>query len=426
MEVLLLTRRIAVVAFLLALSSPLAMACSCINHTPIQPAFYSGRAVFTARVIQLMGRAWTWPGLRASTRVLAVVHHQYWGLPWYWPKIVVLDGGKLCDIAMIEGEEYLVSGRLGRYGVLDVGHCSRTLPIKAAQIDLRTVDPATCSAPGGTFIGDVSEPTGTESKRSPARNIPLTFRDLNGKAYTTQTDKDGVYELRHVPPGSYTLDSRFSADRYLYGGADVRTGICTVSSVGLNPYSITGRVIPHIDDDAEVSLLGTTGDSPVVSKAVIASDGRFYFGAVNPDEYYLAVRLGQGSGTVIYYPGTSNRNNAVKIRFAGQPIEKSFDFDPKALPLIPLPVLVESPEKSHPIPIDIRTQSPNWSILAERRGVSGTPMTLLVLPGQSYRITAYGYGKERWGRADRKSEAVAVTATPGMKAIHISLAAPER
>ena len=102
-----------VVATLLLFSSVAAFACSCSNSTPIQYSVerYRERAVFTAHVVQLMGRVYNWHGKRMSGLVLAVVKDRYWGLPWYWPKIVVLDGGFFCNIAMEDGKDYLVSGR---------------------------------------------------------------------------------------------------------------------------------------------------------------------------------------------------------------------------------------------------------------------------------------------------------------------------
>src|SRR5882724_6817148 len=141
-----------------------AFGCSCSNGNPIQKTGdrYGERAVFTARVIQLMGRTGTWNGTRQSQQALAVVHERYWGIPWYWPKVVVLDGGFFCNIALADGEEYLVSGRRVRYGVVDVSVCSRTQPLKTAQLDLRTIDGSHCAAPGGTLIGHLLESTETQ------------------------------------------------------------------------------------------------------------------------------------------------------------------------------------------------------------------------------------------------------------------------
>ncbi len=151
---------------LLALGGLPSAACSCANNTPIQASdtHYRERAVFTARVIQLMGPVYHWGGRRSSSRVLAIVHHRYWGLPWHWPAIVVLDGSYPCDIAMSVDEEYLVSGRRGRYGVLEVNVCSRTQPLASAQVDLRTLDGTRCALPGGAILGRVVQTVNQEQR----------------------------------------------------------------------------------------------------------------------------------------------------------------------------------------------------------------------------------------------------------------------
>lgn len=84
-----------------------------------------------------------------------MVKQRYWGLPWYWPKIVVFDGGFFCDMVLEEGKDYLTAGRSGRYGVLDISGCSRTQTLESAQVDRRTLDGSHCAGPGGTIMGHV-------------------------------------------------------------------------------------------------------------------------------------------------------------------------------------------------------------------------------------------------------------------------------
>ena len=271
------------------LGSSAAGACSCSNSTPIEATLehYGQRAVFTAHVVQLMGAVSQRKGKRASGKALAIVHQRYWGLPWYWPKIVVLDGGLLCGMLLNDDEEYLVSGYPSRYGVIDVSGCSRTQPLESAQVDLRTLDGSHCAAPGGTLIGRVIQAT-NDSRAAPLiRNARLTFRDSYGKPYQTQSDGDGIYELRHLPSGPYTLDSQFGPGRYVLGGREVTNGVCQDSYARSFPYTVAGRLIPGIAFYAQVGLVGTHATSPSVRNAMIASDGRFYFESVPPGEYYL-------------------------------------------------------------------------------------------------------------------------------------------
>ena len=113
-----------------------ASGCSCSNTTPIErnhPS-YSERAVFIARTVQLTGKVYNINVKRVSSRAAEVIRHGYWGLPWYWPGVVVLDGSYPCDMGMSEGEEYLVSGRRIRYGVLAVNVCSRTQPLSTTVL----------------------------------------------------------------------------------------------------------------------------------------------------------------------------------------------------------------------------------------------------------------------------------------------------
>ena len=377
-----------------------------------------------------MSEVYHFNGVRASSRVLAVVHQRYWGLPWYWPKIVVLDGSYPCDIVMREGEEYLVSGRRERYGVLDVAVCSRTQPLNTAQVDLRTLDGSHCAAPGGTLIGHAWQAGESWEGTSSARNVVLTFRDGNGKAYTTETDGEGIYEMRHLPPGSYILDSHLAPGRYAIGGGRATSGVCTDSSVRLRTYAVTGRLIPGIDRYAQVNLLRTRGTLPDVKAATLTPDGRFYFDAVPPGDYYLVATVtlvGQGGlAADVYYPGTSNRKNAVAVRITGQLSDKSFDFAPSALPLVPSPVLVESPDPSNPVPVVIRSQDSGGMILMESQGVTGVPEFPLGVRGQSYRISACTYRDPQTYLPDSQSEIIPATAAPGMKAVHLSLTARQQ
>ena len=347
---MLLVRRVLICSVFTTAISSLAVACSCENDIPIQRTYerYADRAVFTARVVQSMGNVYHFDGRRSSDKALVVIDHRYWGLPWYWPTAVVLDGSYPCDIAMSDGEVYLVSGRPSRYGVLEVNGCSRTQPLKSAQIDLRTLDGSNCAAPGGTIIGRLLQAGKTPGEPTPVRNTALIFRDSSGKPYTTQSDGDGIYELRHVPPGPYTLDSRLDQARAVNGAGSVVSGRCSESPLVVFQYVVSGRLISGIDQHAQVKLVGTKKVSADAKLGMITPDGRFYFDDVRPGEYYLVASVNlvgrPGQSNDVYYPGTSIKSRAVTVHVSGERVQKSFDFDPGGLPFVPIPITNKPPD----------------------------------------------------------------------------------
>ena len=126
---------------------------------------------------------------------------------------------------MSVGDELLVEGWRIRYGLVGVGRCGgRTRPLKDAQVDLRTLDGTLCAAPGGALIGQAIEPARNHQPSNPLRGALLTLRDSRGKAYETRTDAQGIYQLQHLPPDSYGLDSKLNSEQYILGGGVVAVG----------------------------------------------------------------------------------------------------------------------------------------------------------------------------------------------------------
>ena len=357
-------------------STSVVAACTCANYTPVQKTMeqYAKETIFTARVVQSLGQVYNNNGERSSSRVVTLVRHRYWGFPSYWPSLVILDGNGLCGTAFLEGQEYLVSAYPStRYGVFVFGACSRTLPLKTSPVDLRTLDGSLCAGPGGTLIGHVYYSSENQPQASLVRNIVLTFRDSYGKVYTTQSDNEGIYELRHLPPGPYTLDSRIGPSRYAQGGGDVSSGVCRESSIRLHPYVVAGRLIPdtYWNWNTHLTLVGTDWQSRGLMEAIIASDGGFYFESVPQGEYFLMARVDLvgrfNHGAEVYYPGVSSRENAVKVRVSNQTRSQSLDFNPDGLPLDSIPIFVESPDVLHPIEVQIRVLD-SWRRLAHQFG----------------------------------------------------------
>ena len=294
---------IATVALLVTFGTSSAVACSCSNSTPIQKSYarYTDpeHAVFTARIVQLVGKIYNWDGKRESSLALAVVHQRYWGLPWYWPKIVLLDGSYPCDIGMEEGQEYLVAGWKGRYGVLMVNGCSRTQPLKGAQVDLRTLDGTHCSEPGGTIIGHVRGEWDRDKRLYRPMNVhEVTYVDYSGNSYHAKVDADGIYEMRNLPSSLYSPVSRLDDRQYAAGLGiyPVEKGLCQERDISVRNYQLTGRLLPGIGHSVEVEMVNVNAGSKPVRATSVEADGRFYFDDLQPGNYLLSIVPRSGGG----------------------------------------------------------------------------------------------------------------------------------
>jgi len=421
-------RAVIVAALVFPFSVSFAFCCSCSNSTPIQKTSerYQERAVFTAHIVQSIGGVSNWDGKRVSGRVLAVVHERHWGVPWYWPKVVVLDGSYPCDTVMEIGEEYLVSGFRERYGVVAVNGCSRTQPMKTAQVDLRTLDGSHCATPGGTVIGRISRANDGVLEKSPGTNVAVNFLDQRGKSYTAHSDGDGIYELRRLAPGTYIAESLAGQDYYASSReVGVEDGICTEVPIVLRNYSLRGRLLPGLV--ATVNLVDVSGQTPGIRSESLEPDGRFYFRAVPDGEYVLAVKTwleDTGTGRDFYYPGTYDRQKAARLRIVDHvlPGGGTLDFDAKQLPIDPIPVRLDPPGSGRFF-WRVQLVGPK-SIVGEKTWVDGGPSVLLYGErGGSYRVRLYGFPKEPPKFNDCTSETTNFVVRPGMATIHIAVPA---
>jgi len=373
-----------------------------------------------------MGKVYNWDGRRRSSQVLAIVKERYWGLPWYWPKVVVLDGSYPCDIATEEGQDYLVSGEKWLYGVLGVAVCSRTQPLKTAQVDLRTLDGSHCSAPGGTIIGRVHEGYDEFHHGLAVRSALLTFRDQDGQTYQTRSDEEGIYELQHLPAGTYSLSSQFSQTQYLAGGFSVQNALCSEAEVLLADYDISGRFMPGLSYRVTLRLVATDS-SNFLEHGALQRDGKFYFKNIPDGEYVLSASSPlQGEGNDLYYPGTNDRRKATAIRIVNHKLvrPKTLDFNPEMLPYVPIPVALDIPEQNPRYAWNVELANTSNMVYDTERWIAGEKSLLLYgLRGQSYNVQLRGYPDYRTGDQDCYPDNVPITAQPGMAVVHISVPA---
>jgi hypothetical protein len=411
-----------VVALIVIFSASLAFGCSCSNDTPIQKTSkdYSERAVFTAHVVSLFGTIYNGHGQRSSSLALAIVKERYWGLPAYWPRVVLLDGDGPCGMALAEGHDYLVSGWLRRYGEVGVGECSRTQPLRTAQIDLRTLDGSHCAGPGGTIIGRLVEGDAFNN-RHPVPNVSMTFVGMDGKEHSANTDSDGIYELQHLPPGHYYLASRLTETKYASSyDVDVAPNFCSGSSAERMDYSVTGRLTPGIGRYLIVGLVGIAQQSSQIMAASVQPDGRFYINNVPPGEYLLKVRSSaQAAGGPVFYPGTREESKASRIRVTDHGLNRSLDFDPKTLPLMTIPVIVTRAHSDYKWSVELFEGRMNVLSSTYWRE-TGEPAVLFGVPGAPYGIRLWGYPKDPMKHDDCVSEIVPISVNAGASPVKVT------
>jgi len=321
------------------------------------------------------------------------------------------------------GQEYLVSGRPERYGVLAVNVCSRTRPLKYAQVDLRTLDGSHCAAPGGTIIGHVHKGNNEFQDNPDMPNVSVTVRDQDGKTYRARTDSDGIYEINHLAPGVYTVDSPVSDSQY--ASADmvaVVEGQCMEATILLKDYSVRGRLLPGLT--ATVELVGVDDPTKLARSDWSGSqpDGRFYFRDVPDGEYLLSVTTWMGAPGDLYYPGTFDRAKATRLAITNGGLVRggTLDFNPETLPFVPIPVALNPPADSGAYHWRILLSA--TGVLEEKGWVAGQRFALLYgMRGHSYGLGLYGDSEHPLEYGSCRSSITPVVANPGMATIRIAV-----
>jgi hypothetical protein len=147
---------------------------------------------------------------RVGEWAIGVVQDRFWGVPSYWPHLVMLT-----DNVYWQGETYFVDGDRGgtllSYFVPVVSAqypCSRTRPIQRATLDLRILrrPPST----GATIIGYVRQPEPfhgiLERPSAPSylSDAQIEVSGPDGKT-TLTADASGIYRIDGLPAGDYSL-----------------------------------------------------------------------------------------------------------------------------------------------------------------------------------------------------------------------------
>jgi len=170
---------------------------------------FIGKVLTLGRPLQSLGRPWA----------LLRVEHVYWGLP-AWMRGVVFVRGYFSETD--KGQRYFVDayrsdGLLTRFlPLVEFYPCCHSTLLTNAAVDLRALEEGPPKS-GVRIIGRVYDLGG--SKRG--RFVPDSPVLVTGPAgpISVLTDKEGIYDLRDLPPGHYSI--RVGARDYR---ADLKTG----------------------------------------------------------------------------------------------------------------------------------------------------------------------------------------------------------
>jgi len=172
--------------------------------------------VFTGRVLSVGRPVNAW----SSPWALVQVEHVYWGLP-HWMRWIVFVRGYFKDTD--KGQEYLVDahrseGALTRFlPVVEFYPCCHTVPLSYAQVDLRVLHDGPPKS-GVRIIGRVYRVLGGKPGWMFIQGVPVTVTGPVGSV-SVVTDESGIYDLRDLPQGYYSV--RLGSDEH---GTNLKSG----------------------------------------------------------------------------------------------------------------------------------------------------------------------------------------------------------
>jgi len=147
-----------------------------------------------------------------------MVGEHYWGLPWWNRKIVLLTMYAQAESPLHRGEDFFVEGNHWPGGIARLLpifelRCTRTCPLKNAEIDLQVLREGPPRS-GVRILGY------TYQRNSPGwQTVPnaRVFLRANSSQISATSDQRGIYDLDGLPPGTYFVD-RTDADGRIVPG----------------------------------------------------------------------------------------------------------------------------------------------------------------------------------------------------------------
>lgn len=149
-----------------------------------------------------------YPGILRKQWALAIVKTQFWGLPWWDRKIVILTSMQRGGTDFFQnGQEYFVEGRrrlglLTRFLPIFSTFCTRTAALDDAAIDLRILQEG-APRDGIRIIGRTIR-LDSNFNQEPVAAAKVVIVGPAGRIIAT-SDRNGVYDLSGLPPGDYKV-----------------------------------------------------------------------------------------------------------------------------------------------------------------------------------------------------------------------------
>jgi hypothetical protein len=169
-----------------------------------EQAVFIGR-IFATGLLWPLGAGPIREGTPRRYWAIAVVQKTYWGLPWWDRKLVLLTAFVRGGTGFERGDTYFIDGNrerrwlTRRLPIFEI-HCTRTVALKYADIDLRVLNDGPPKN-GGRIMGYTYRRTSSsEWKEMPS--VKVGINGPTGEIVVT-SDPQGFYDISGLPPGTY-------------------------------------------------------------------------------------------------------------------------------------------------------------------------------------------------------------------------------
>ncbi len=173
----------------------------------------STQAVFTAHVV-LGGSLFTRSAGKDAAEqnhrywALALVRQPFWGIPQSRKLVVLTLYTRNRGNPFAHGEDYFVDGDhwkgiLTRFLPVFETYCTRTAPLKVAEVDLRVLRDAS-PREGVRIVGYTGRAT-DDYNVQPVPGVKVVITGPTGRTVAT-SDESGIFDVSALPPGDYEVD----------------------------------------------------------------------------------------------------------------------------------------------------------------------------------------------------------------------------